>query len=405
MRMSPFFHTKKGAAMRASVAVRIRKDRVNKSGLAPVILQVIINSKRLTIPLKVSWPVDRFDNTAGIFLERKKGDGEASDYNLLAAKEVAKINEIFIYYRHSDFELSTAQFNKEYSRFGAKRDFLAWAKLEVEDRYMANRIELQTKKNSLSCLRKIEGWQKEVKFSDLDGEWMANLQAYLKNKVGMKINTVHGILKTVKVYARIAHQQGIAVDMNAISSFKLPKGTGKLIYLTPEELTKLWNHYNLESIKPSHKQVLRQFLFSTLTGLRFSDIERVTWKEIEGDVLHFEPYKTRNIEKRVRVILLEEAFDLIENKKGKLFNTQKLQPTNRLLKDIARECNIRKNLSTHVARHTFATEFLRRKGQLHVLQKALGHSKIGTTMIYAHVDEAIMREQMMLMKPQIFCRS
>ncbi|SEJ57812.1 Phage integrase SAM-like domain-containing protein [Cyclobacterium xiamenense] len=51
--------------MRASVICRIRKDRVNKAGTAPVYLQVTINSEKLQIPLKISWPVELFDNKAG----------------------------------------------------------------------------------------------------------------------------------------------------------------------------------------------------------------------------------------------------------------------------------------------------------------------------------------------------
>ncbi|WP_425342612.1 Arm DNA-binding domain-containing protein [Lunatimonas salinarum] len=43
--------------MRASALCRIRKDRMNRSGEAPVYLQIIVNSERLQIPLKVSWPV------------------------------------------------------------------------------------------------------------------------------------------------------------------------------------------------------------------------------------------------------------------------------------------------------------------------------------------------------------
>lgn len=384
--------------MRASVCCRIRKDRVNKSGSAPVYLQVIINSDRVTIPLKISWPINFFDNTSGTFLERFKGDASAQDYNMLAQKETAKINEIFIYYRHSDFELNIEQFQKEFNRYGAKNNFLEWAELEIEERYKAERIAKQTRKNSLSNLKKIRKWKNEIRFSHLNQEMMGDLQAWLKNNQGLKINTVSGILKTVKVYARHAFEQGIALDMEDIARFRLPSSKSRVVFLKPSELKKLKKFYQDENIKPSHKRVLGQFLFSTFTGLRFSDIERVTWKEIDDDMLDFEPYKTRKIEKRVRIPLTENSFQYICNKKGKLFDTMEMQPTNRVLKDIAQLCGIRKNITTHVARHTFATEFLRRGGRIEVLQQLLGHSKIATTMIYAHVDEETKKEQMKLME-------
>ncbi|WP_460512899.1 site-specific integrase [Cyclobacterium sediminis] len=398
VRMSPFFHTKKIGHMRASVLCRIRSDRPNKNGLAPVYLQVIINSKRTTIPLGVSWDLDFFDRKSGLFLERKRNDQEALDYNMLVKKEVSKINEIFMYYRHSDFELTIEQFLKEFARYGAKKNFLDWAELEIEERFSLNKIALQTRKNSLSNLKNIRKWKSEIKFSDIDYTFLENLQAWLKNVQGYKLNTVGAILKTVKVYVRAAHEAGIAVNIDSVAKFSLPSGKSRVVFLTVEEMERLNRYYESDEIKPSEKRVLRQFLFSCKTGLRFSDIERVTWREIEGDVLDFEPYKTRNIEKRVRILLVDDAFDLIENEKGKLFNTMAMQPTNRVLKDIALKCRIRKNLTTHVARHTFATDFLRRGGKVQNLQDLLGHSKITTTMIYGHTEEKETFEQMRLMQ-------
>lgn len=404
-RKSHFFHTEKDRSMRASVFCRIRKDRVNKSGSAPVFLQVAINSEKIQIPLKISWPVSFFDNKSGLFLPRNHQDTEADDYNMLAKMHMSKVNEIFIYYRHSDTDLSAEIFQKEFSRFGARSNFLQWAAFEIEDRYQASRIALQTRKNSLSNIKKIREWKNEIRFSELTNDLMKDLQAWLKNNQGMKVNTVSGILKTVKVYARAAYEQGMAVDIDAISKFKLPKSKSRIVYLKPEELTRMHRYYLSEEITPTHKRVLGQFLFATLTGLRFSDIERIERKEIDDDALDFEPFKTRNIEKRVRVPLTESAFFLIQNEKGKLFNTMAMQPTNRTLKEIATKCSIRKNLTTHVARHTFATEFLRRGGAIEVLKELLGHTKMETTMIYSHVDEDRKREQMKLMEYQIFCKS
>ena len=67
------------------------------------------------------------------------------------------------------------------------------------------------------------------------------------------------------------------------------------------------------------------------------------------------------------------------------------------MKDIAIASGIRKNLTMHVARHTFATEYLRRGGHVHVLKELMGHSKINTTMIYVHVDSDMKRKGMRAM--------
>nr|WP_245189621.1 phage integrase SAM-like domain-containing protein [Lunatimonas salinarum] len=60
---------------------------------------------------------------------------------------------------------------------------------------------------SLASINKIRQWREEIKFSEPNGELMKDLQAWLKNNQGMKVNSVGGILKTVKVYAKAAHEQ------------------------------------------------------------------------------------------------------------------------------------------------------------------------------------------------------
>lgn len=384
--------------MRASAAVRIRRDRPNKEGLAPIYIQVLINSSRTQIPLKISWPIDKFDNRSGQFLPRTKTDQLATDYNLLAQKELAKINDIFLFYRHSDFELSIEEFVREYGRYGLRKDFLAWSNQDIEDRYHAGKIELQTYKNLKSQIKRVQGWRSEWRFSELNEESLESLHAWLRKNEGLSVNGSWSILKTIKSQARRASKVGMAVNMESIAEFKMPSTNGRIVYCNPAELKKLWHYYQSEDILPSHKRVLGAFLFSTLTGLRFSDIERVTWKEIEDDLLIFIPHKTRGIEKRVTVPITEDAFALVQNKKGKLFDTTTMKNHNEILKDIAGRSEIRKCLTTHVARHTFATEFLRRGGHIEVLQKLLGHSKISTTMIYSHVDLDRLRSEMRVMQ-------
>lgn len=130
--------------MRASCYVRIRKERPSKNGTAAVFLQININGQITTLPLQISWPVEFFDNANGKFLPRFKDDNISYDYNLEATKEVAKCNEIFIYYRHSDANLTIEQFHREIRIFGARNNFVVWAELDVQNRFDLNKIEEQS---------------------------------------------------------------------------------------------------------------------------------------------------------------------------------------------------------------------------------------------------------------------
>ena len=68
------------------------------------------------------------------------------------------------------------------------------------------------------------------------------------------------------------------------------------------------------------------------------------------------------------------------------------QAANRTLKDIFKNLSIRKRITFHTSRHTFATQFLINGGQIQNLKEHLGHSKIETTMIYVHIVEKHLNE-------------
>lgn len=392
--VTPFFHTRKGEIMRASVLARIRKERPSKKGEAAVFLQIIINSKPTTIPLKISWPVEFFDNKSGIFLSRHKNDQMASDYNLQVNKEIGKVNEIFMFYRHSDANLTIEQFHKEVRNYGARKNFLVWARNDIEERYADGLIEKQSWKNDLTALNKIEKYKPVISFAEFDREFFEKLQAWIINKEGLAISTAWRYIQTVMTYIKRAEEKGISINIRSVNEYTMPSYKGRMVFCKPIHLEKLKKYYNGNEIPEHQHRVLGQFLFSCSTGLRFSDIERVSWKDIIDDTLVFTPYKTRKLQKVVSIPLEEYHFQYFQSNKGLLFQADWNQTTNRVLKEIASACEIRLNLTTHVARHTFATEFLRKGGRVEVLQQLMGHKKIETTMQYVHVDGTQLREQM-----------
>lgn len=103
----------------------------------------------------------------------------------------------------------------------------------------------------------------------------------------------------------------------------------------------------------------------------------------------------------VKIPLLPRAAEIIqkyENEKevpGKLLPVFSNPKTNQYLKDIARACNIHKNITFHVARHTFATTVTLSNGvPIETVSKLLGHTKLSTTQIYARVLQKKVGEDM-----------
>jgi len=73
------------------------------------------------------------------------------------------------------------------------------------------------------------------------------------------------------------------------------------------------------------------------------------------------------------------------------------QEMNRSLKDLARMAKINKHITFHVARHTFATQFIANGGDVTVLQQILGHADIRATMVYVHMARNVQQLQVMML--------
>ena len=392
---SPFFHTKK-VVLRASVECRIRNDRANKKGMAPVYLQIIINGQIVTKPLQVSWPVDCFDRKKGIFLARRKKDQEATDWNIFVTKEKAKVNDIFMYYRHGDIQLTKEKFNNDYERFELKKDFIAWALDRVNSRFDDLKIADSTFRSRKYQLGVIRSFSEKIPFHDLNLEFLERFEVFCLRKE-YSLNTISTFMRMLQSMVRSAARSGIAVDLKSVNEYSPASYTPRLIFLEPDEIKRLEEYYQNARCPEHHRLALEHFLFSCYTGLRFSDVRRISWRNINNNLLVFVPFKgNRTNTNRLTIPLTKKAMSYVKVSSGQLFGKQSEQKTNKHLKNIAVLCEIRKHLTMHVGRHTFATEFLRRGGRLETLQKLLGHIDIKTTMIYAHVSTETLVDQMAL---------
>lgn len=136
-------------------------------------------------------------------------------------------------------------------------------------------------------------------------------------------------------------------------------------------------------------------LFSALTGLRFSDIQKLTWGEIEPIgkreyILRFTQKKTKGAE---TLPVSEQAVKLLGKKKdpsGKVFEGLVYSAlNNNYLVKWVKSAGIRKDITFHCFRHTYATLQLSSGTDIYTVSKLLGHKDIKTTQIYAKViDQA-----------------
>lgn len=234
-------------------------------------------------------------------------------------------------------------------------------------------------------------------FENIDEDFVRRFKRYLdkesKTKGGTPLsqNSKYTYYNKFKASLRQAFEDGY-LDTNVIKAVKgFEQGESKREYLTMSELQAM--------AKASCKySILKNaFLFSCLTGLRWSDINKLTWSEVRdedhGSRIIFRQKKTDGLEylyisQQARDILGERQQEVdrvfVGLKYGAHFNAEILRWCMR--------AGITKHITFHSARHTNAVLLLENGADIYTVSKRLGHKELRTTEIYAKIIDAKMKE-------------
>ena len=209
----------------------------------------------------------------------------------------------------------------------------------------------------------------------LDVEWLRKLESYLKDRVGTNTCLTH-----IK-HVRRAVLYAVENKWIAHYPFMSYKAKWKVVdrgYLTQEQLDKLckWNTAirRLEEVRDV-------FVFQCYTGISHSDLTALTFDDSKETITG-----VRNKTGRLYMVpILPKAREILEKYSYKLplASNQKM---NQYLKEIAVVLGIDQHLTTHLARHTFATTvLLENRIPLEVVAKMLGHNSVRSTEVYGRV--------------------
>jgi integrase len=239
----------------------------------------------------------------------------------------------------------------------------------------------------------------QLKFSELNEKFFNDFKDYLlttntkrSNVEKLSQNSAVSYFNKVKATLKQAFKDGyLQTNLNVLIEPIKPAETQRN-FLTIEELNLL---VKAECKCPELKNAA---LFSALTGLRFSDIEKLVWAEIEyingnGHFIRFTQQKTQGVE---TLPISEQAYKLLGTAKAftdKIFPTLKYSAyNNKHLFQWLSRAGITKDITFHCFRHTFATLQLSNGTDIYTVSKMLGHREIKTTQIYAKVIDQTKRE-------------
>lgn len=244
--------------------------------------------------------------------------------------------------------------------------------------------------------------KEDLPLTEVNGELVRAFAFYLKTEKGCQQNTVVRYMKCLKKITNLAR----ANDWMAKDPFLGIRFHEKEVvreFLTMDELQTIYRkEFPLERLT----LVRDVFIFAAFTGLAFIDVQQLAPEHIvrdnNGNLWIRKPrQKTKNM---CNIPLLDIPQEILRKyadhptcrKKGVLLPVPCNQKMNSYLKEIADICVIRKNLTTHAARHSYATSVCLANGvSLENVAKMLGHSNIKMTQHYARVlDSSILRDMM-----------
>jgi integrase/recombinase XerC len=299
------------------------------------------------------------------------------------------IDEYIIYCRLNDIEPSFDDLNIRFKRKIKGLDFITFIEEQLEKN--KHLYSSQTLKTYKTYLTKLKNFKYPIYFHDINENFIKEYRKWMQEVRLNNQNTINKSLSILKTFVKIA-QKAKYIHTNPFENILIKKIQGNREFLTMEELHILEDYYQTTTNK-SHKKVLRYFLFSCYTGLRFTDVVNLKYKNIQNGFIRIVMHKTKD---EVIIPLSNKAKNLIENgqPEEKIFATISNQKTNKNLKQIMQKTGIQKHISFHCARHTFATISLTIGIPIEVVQKLLGHKNIKDTLIYAKVVPTLQMKEM-----------
>ena len=252
-----------------------------------------------------------------------------------------------------------------------------------------------------ACLIHVKRYylDESLTFEQVTVEWVEGLRRYFdsqaKTKSGNLISS--GTASTYFNKVRAVINEAYTKEIITKNPLKLVKGIKVIpsdrVYLGLDEVRAL--------VKTDCRyDILKNaFLFSCLTGLRWSDINKLDWSEISefngNKRITFNQKK--NPTKLQYLELSPQAYSLLNGfeQKGRVFQSLKYSAyMNIELLRWAMAAGITKHVTFHAGRHTFAVSLITQGVDIYTVSKLMGHSEVKTTQVYADIIDSVRKDAM-----------
>lgn len=382
-----------------------------KNNLAPLYARITVDGKRVEISLKRYLSVTYWDPKSKR-ANRRTPDAKALNHYL--DRVYANLLECHKQLL-DESKIITAQAIKERFLGEDERNKTLLDLVSYHNQKMKSVLKPGTIKNYYTTERYIQRFLiKKLKTNDiflkqLSYRFIIDFEQFLRN--GKSINDSqplrnNGVMKHLE---RLKKLSKLALRLEWLEKdpfikFSLKFEKHERAFLNESELKCL---EDAELNKPKHQVARDMFVFACYTGLSYIDVKKLTKdnivRGIDGNYWIYS--KREKTGESIKIPLLDAALQIV--KKYTSFNEYLLpiysnQKTNDSLQEIATDLNIKKKLSFHAARHTFATTITLSNGvPIETVSKLLGHTKLSTTQIYARVLEQKLSSDMTILRDKL----
>ena len=386
----------------------IQKGKIREDGTVPIVARITVNGEMVHFATRMYIHPDRWQpkdyRTAGKTKEEKQINEMLEELRVLIRR---KYDEML----RREEVITAGKLKNAITGL----DQNATTLLQVCDRFIEDYTDLlkteqccretylryKLTRNRLAEFMQARYRLPDMAVKELHPRFATDFDRWLRMNYRLTNNSTMKLMRQLKTMLHVGYLNGWLKN-DPLAGYKLHFEKVDRGYLTDEELDRLAN----KIFAMKRLEVIRDlFLFSCYTGLAYIDL-----KHLSADMLRRWPdgnlwidTKRQKTDVPVHVRLLDVPIRLIEKydgttEGGLLFPVPSNQKVNSYLKEIASVCGIDKDLTFHMARHTFATTVTLANGvPIETVSKMLGHTNIQTTQIYARVIDTKINNDMELL--------
>lgn len=397
-------------------AIILRQDKTNQKGVLPVCMRITSERRSMYLTLIRVKP-ENWDARNEMV---KKSDLQHERLNAELRRKIGEINKV----------IALCEAMEPERGIDAVRDRLK--KRTTADMFVyAQDYLLRKEKSSVrtynKCYSHINKFKRFIgkenfSISNLTFELLLKYENYLRENLGNSVNTVTTNMKTLKQLTSDMYEEfRLDIRNNPFRKYKMKSTPTERPCLSEREYARV---RNLKLLIQGKLYDARQiFVFEAETGIRISDILKLRWRNYDGNYIRIVMGKTdrplvipvSDVAKEICTMrikryatagipvspdgfifrgILPYEYDSMTAVEKVCAENSATTRINLALKKIAALARVKKNLSTHIGRHTFASRLLRSDQNLAIIRKLLGHASVRTTEIYAkamssQMDDAI----------------